>query len=149
MITYDFEGWDSCKDEVRQLCVAHWEEIALNKDVIPLDPDWERYAAADKAGSMVFVTCRDNGRLIGYSIWFITKHLHYKQTTWAYNDVIFLLKPYRKGRIGLKLINFSEYYMKVLGADKIAWHVKVTNDWTPILRRMGYVMEDIVMGKVV
>jgi hypothetical protein len=51
---------------------------------------------------------------------------------------------------GLRALGFkSEIFMRQLGCKKIQWHVKVTNNWTHILERLGYAKEDIVMGKVV
>jgi hypothetical protein len=149
MIEFGAERLSEIREELKELIGLHWEEIAVHKDKIPLDPDWEKYAAYDKQGNIVFITCRDGGKLIGYSVWFINHHMHYKRTLFALNDIVFIKKEYRKGRNGINLIKFSEYMMKALGADKILWHVKVSNDWTNILRRLGYDNEDIVMGKVV
>jgi len=143
------ESWDQIKDEFIALSVDHYREIALNQDKIPLDPDYDKYKSMGDNHSMIFISVRDNGKLIGYAFWMICQHLHYKSTRWAYNDIIYLDPKYRRSGLGLKLIKASEQVMIDAGAKKIAWHVKVTNDWTPILARLGYIKEDIVMGKVV
>jgi len=149
MMEYSVQKLKEFRGELDDLIWLHWEEIALNKDQINLDPDWDKYEEGDRNGQIVWITCRHKGILVGYSSWFLTKHLHYKNHTWAYNDIVYLKKEHRRGRNGLDLIRYSEYVMKLLGADKIAWHVKSTHDWTPILRRMGYGLEDMTMGKVV
>ena len=64
------------------------------------------------------------------------------------NDVLFLKKEHRSGSTGIKLIKYSEQKMKELGANKIAWHVKHSNDFRPILYRMGYADEDSIVGKM-
>jgi hypothetical protein len=38
--------------------------------------------------------------------------------------------------------------MKEFGANKITWHVKYSNDFRPILHRMGYADEDSIVGKM-
>ena len=38
--------------------------------------------------------------------------------------------------------------MKELGATKMTWHIKHANDIRPILHRMGYADEDIIVGKM-
>ena len=43
MITYQDETYDSCIDEIKPLFFKHWEEIAGNKDVIALEPDFDKY----------------------------------------------------------------------------------------------------------
>ena len=49
---------------------------------------------------------------------------------------------------GIKLLKFSEKFMIDIGANKITWHVKHKNDFRNILYRMGYVDEDIIVGKM-
>jgi hypothetical protein len=66
----------------------------------------------------------------------------------ATNDVLFLIKRVRTGTTGIKLIKYSEQRMKELGATKMTWHIKHANDIRPILHRMGYVDEDIIVGKM-
>jgi hypothetical protein len=86
--------------------------------------------------------------LIGYSAFFLKPHIHYKDILVASNDVLFLKKEHRVGRFGLKLIKYSEQKMKELGANKITWHIKSSNDFSPILHRMGYIDEDIIVGRM-
>ena len=38
---YQIEKVRDCRKEVQPLIEKHWEEIALNQDVIKLNPDWE------------------------------------------------------------------------------------------------------------
>ena len=51
---------------LKGLAPDHWEEVANNKDTIPLDIDWERYRALDDDGSLHVLTARDDGELVGY-----------------------------------------------------------------------------------
>lgn len=144
---FQAESLAEVRSEVDELFRLHWEEIALNQDRIKLDPDFKVYEELARAGQFMFITCRVDGELVGYSAWIIRPHPHYKSTTFAYNDVIFLKKEHRRGRVGLELIKTSEYLMEVLGADKIQWHVKSSNDWGKILKRLGYVPEETVWGR--
>jgi GNAT superfamily N-acetyltransferase len=135
-------------DELSELVKLHYEEVALHKENVPLAPMWERYSHLEAADAFVLYTARMDGKLIGYSAFFINRHMHYGDTVMAHNDVIFMHPDHRRGVAGIKLIKFCEQQLRDSGVVKITWHVKTNKDWKKILERMGYVAEDIIMGKV-
>ena len=146
MITYQSESYFTARDD--GLIQMHYDEIALHKEVIPLDPDWNRYDLLEAAQDLACITARDDGKMIGYSVFFLQNHIHYKSTRMAFNDVLYLHPDYRKGRTGIKLIQHSEDHLKWLGIKKVVWHIKKANDFSPILQRMGYGSEEVVMAKI-
>lgn len=133
--------------EMQPLTEAHWREIANYQDVIALRPDREFYLRQCAEGGVLAITCRCDGALVGYSIFFLRTLAHYGQVKQAVNDVIFL-DPEHRGPMGLKLIDDSERLCAAIGMDKIVWHVKPTKDWSAILKRRGYICEDMILGKV-
>jgi len=137
------------KPEMEPLLEDHYQELTLHKDKIKLDPDWDLYDKLEKSKQFYLLTARDEstGQLIGYSAWFVKPHIHYKNTIVAANDVLFLHKEHRQGMTGIRLIKYSEQEMKKY-AHKITWHVKSENDFRPILHRMGYIDEDLILGKM-
>ena len=88
MIEFGVESFDQAVNDIQELIKLHYEEIALNKDVIPLDPDWDKYRALMTNNLACLITARDDGKLVGYSIFFVTSHPHYKSTIFANNDLI-------------------------------------------------------------
>jgi hypothetical protein len=149
MITFNIEPVLDCKEEMLSLLDEHYEELTLNKHVVKLNPNWSEYDRREKAGKFVYLTARDGDTLIGYSAWFVDYHIHYADLKVAMNDVIFLKKEYRQGMTGIKLIKYSEKVVRELGVNKVAWHIKESNDFRPILQRMGYAEEDIIVGKII
>lgn len=145
MVTYTVEKMADILDEFKDLCVHHWREIANYKDEIALDPDWGKYLKMEEIGMLVVITARDHDILVGYSVFIVTPHLHYRQCVVAMNDLIFIL-PDRRGYAGAKLILESHRVMVALGADRIMWHIKPRNDWSSVLGKMGYKQEEIMMG---
>lgn len=155
MITIARERLTDCLDDIKPLLASHWREVALYQEQVPLAPDFEQYLKLDAAGAVVTVTARDNGILIGYSVFFLRIHLHYSSCLVASNDVLFLDARYRKSTTaGIRLIRESESELETerdhRGASsiRVVWHVKPKNDWSPILGRMGYEQEEIIMGKL-
>lgn len=134
--------------EAQTLLEQHYQELTLHKEHIRLSVDWDKYYKLESIGGFVLITARDEGKLVGYSAFFVSSHIHYKETKVAMNDVLFLHKDYRKGSTGIKLIKESEKIMKDLDVSKIVWHVKLSNDFTPILKRMGYISEEVCVGKI-
>lgn len=149
MIKFGVERYHQVSEDIKELIKLHYEEIAVNKDVIPLDPDWDKYKSLCDNGLLMIITARDEGKLIGYSIFFITNHLHYKSTVYANNDLLYLHPDYRRGSLGIKFIKTSEIYLKQKGVAKIMWHIKFNKDFRVLLHRMGYIDEDIIVGKII
>lgn len=143
------ESWQSVQPEIEKLIEEHWEEVALYKDDVPLDPNWPAYAKLADTGILCAVTARAAGELVGYALFFVTPHLHYKSTMSATNDVLFLKKSHRKGAAGWVLIRAAEKVLRGMGAQRISWHVKVQHDFGVLLKRLGYDAEETMWGKFV
>ncbi len=78
MITAQLESWVPLLPELQPLLPGHWEELALNKDKVPLDPQWDEYLRRDKLNQLITVTLRLDGKLVGYFLGFLCPGLHYK-----------------------------------------------------------------------
>lgn len=148
MTSYQKESLCDVIAEVEPLLELHYRELTLNRDVVKLNPDWSRYSELEHAGAFHVFTARDGCRLIGYSAFFLGPHLHYKDLVVANNDVLYLHPDARSGMAGIRLIKTSEAGMKALGAAKITWHAKHSNDLQQILARLGYTDEEVIMGKI-
>ena len=83
-------------------------------------------------------TVRDNGVLIGYCVFIITRHVHYKKERFANSDVFFLHKDYRKGLTGYKLLKKSIDFIKQCGIRNFLITVKLSKDYPKVLRRLGF-----------
>lgn len=148
MIVFSVELVSLIKDEMWPLLERHYQELTLNKEVVKLEVDWTQYESLEKLGMLEAITAREDGLLVGYSVFFVHHHMHYKSLKVASNDVLFLSSEHRKGSIGIRLIKESEKHMRAIGVNKIAWHVKHSLDWSKILVRLGYANEELVLGKI-
>jgi hypothetical protein len=133
--------------ELQVLLPLNYEELTLNKDHVKLDPDWNRYQCMSDNSELSIFTARDGVELVGYAFFFVLPHIHYKNLVVANNDVLFLKKEYRTGMTGIKFLKYCDEQLKSR-CDKITWHIKDTNDFSPLLKRMGYSVEDTIMGKI-
>ena len=65
---FALEALAQVKREAEPLLQQHYEEIALNKDKIKLNPDWRAYAELDKINALRVFTARKDGKLMGYFV---------------------------------------------------------------------------------
>lgn len=112
-------------NEALPLFKRHHAEIALYQDRVPWKPDWDIYYARERAGGMVIVTARSNGVLIGYIAQVVGPGLHFNETLWSFNDVIWLDPNYREGWVGIKLITEMEKALRERGIKVFEMNPKV------------------------
>lgn len=129
----------SCWDEIMELASAHWLETESYRHNQPFAPSFDRYVSYDKAGWLMQVTARDQGRLVGYATMYVTPSMH-SQSMIATEDTYFLLPEYRKGRNAIQLLDFTERECARRGAVEITMTSKLTNKAGRILELRGYEM---------
>lgn len=137
-ITFQVESFEDTVEEMKPLFDLHWEEIAIHRDKIKLNPDYEQYALLCEAGALHIVTARDGGKMIGYFISFLQPHLHYLDHTFAINDVLFLLPEYRHTDIGAGMFMYAEEKLKEAGASVIIIHMKTHAPFDSLCLALGY-----------
>lgn len=148
MITYQQESLTTYKADAMPLLEKHWQEIALNKDKIKMNPDWESYASLEDAGILKIFTAREDQRLVGYFVVLVKTHLHYKDNLFAYNDVLFLDAEYRKGFTGSKLMKFAEACLKEDGVEVMVVNTKRHKPFDVLLKWLGYSHIENLYSKV-
>ncbi len=147
-LKYSVENWFDCKEEMEWLFPIHWEEVALNKDTIPLDMWFEEYDKFAKADILHIVTIRDDDKIVGYYWAIIKPHMHYKESLTAFTDMFFLHPSYRKGMNGIKLFKFFEESVRELGVQRIIASTKTKLDKSAIFERLNYKRAEIVYTKI-
>jgi predicted GNAT superfamily acetyltransferase len=136
-------------DELCALFQDHWDEVALNKQVMALKPDMPRYQAMNEQGALVVLGAWDDERLVGYSVNFVMQHLHYADLRICSNDLLFVSQAVRKGRVGLRLIRATEAAAKDAGARLMLWHGKPNTALVEIMPALGYGVQDVIFSKEV
>ena len=149
MTTIVYEDVDGFKflDELEALFPEHYEELCVTKDY-EANPDYDAYKAMAKAGILRCITCRSDGKLIGYIIFMVHKHLHYKDCMTAFEDLYFVSKEYRKGRIGIRLFQYAEKVLKERGVNRIVMHTTIHLDNSKLFEYLGYKFTDKIFTKM-
>lgn len=146
-MNYQLECLASVKDDIIPLIEQHWELVALNKDKIKLNPDWEQYALLDAAGIFKAFTARNNGVLVGYFILLVSQSLHYKDHIFATCDIIFVAPEARKGATGYKLLKYAENWCKENNVSLLNVNTKVHIPFDALLEKTGFNLTERLYSK--
>lgn len=131
------------------LFADHWDEIAKNKQVMILNPDWDAYRLLESQGKLLVLAAFIDGKMVGYSANIVARHLHYFDLVVCNNDILFVHKDHRASPIGLRLIKETEKMAKQAGAQMMLWHAKERTALDKIMPKLKYKVQDIIYSKEV
>ena len=138
MISYQVELVTEVLDEIKPLLRAHYEEISTDKEIRVLDPDYDKYIQLNEMGGLRVFTVRDDGVLIGYFVTLMTPHIHYMQTEFAMNDIMYLDPGHRGGTVGYRMVKLAIEDLKNLGVEVLIIHMKVEYPFRELLSKLGF-----------
>jgi len=149
VITYQVERFADTYEEALPLLCAHWEEVGVNKEAVPFDPDVKGYLELEQLGMFHVVTARERGRLVGYHASLVKTHLHYNSTLVAFTDIYYLDPVQRaKPRAALRLFQATEKTLRQRGVRLIISTTKIHLDKSKLFSYLGYQETDRVFMKV-
>jgi hypothetical protein len=134
-------------EELKQIIPAHYDELCVAKD-FPLEPDWEAYGRIYVAGMLRCITARTEDELVGYALFIVQPHIHYRTCKTAFEDVYFLKKEYRLGRTGIRLFQFAEEVLRADGVNRVIMHTKIHVDNSRLFEYLGYKYTDKLYTKI-
>jgi GNAT superfamily N-acetyltransferase len=138
VITAHVESLRSNLEELKPLLPLHWEELALNKDKVPLDPQYDLYLAREDAGQLLMVVLREAGKMVGYFVGFIAPGLHY-QTCLTLTMDIFYVHPSVRARFGgVRLFKAVQAEAKRRGVQRMFVGSKCHADASRLFEALGY-----------
>lgn len=143
--TFKREAASDILDEVAPLLMAHFKEVGHHQD-IKLNPDLSAYANLEKLGLIRTYTVRqEDGELVGYAVYFVKHHIHYRDSLQAIQDVIYV-RPGNRG-MGGRFIKWCDEELRKDGVQVVHQHIKAAHNFGPMLERMGYELVDYLYQK--
>lgn len=139
MITAHIESFEQGLAELQVLLPLHYEELALNRDKVPLIPQYHVYIERERRGELLYVTLREAGTLVGYFIGFIAPGLHYSTCLTCTMDIFYVRKENRVGRCGINLFKFVQRELIRRGVQR--WFVgsKLHADASALFKYLKFV----------
>lgn len=137
-LTYAVESLRDVLTEAEQLWHQHWQETEGYREQQGYNPDVEQFLRLDELGWFKEYTARDaSGRLVGHLGYIVYKSRHTQRPT-AIEDYFYLVPEARRGLNAVKLIRFAVNDLKAQGVCEVGMSSKLTNDITPLLKRVGF-----------
>jgi len=124
--------------EKHNLEVAHYQDI-------PLNIDKNTYEKLEETGIVRCFIARQDGKIIGYSIFTINQNIHYKTSKQALQNAIFI-DPKKRG-FGMKFIKWCDDELRKDDVQVVYHCVTARHDFGSGLKRLGYELVDFVYGK--
>lgn len=140
VIYYWREKIADCWDEGKDLILKNNAETGAVENE-KFNPSLERYRQIEDLGMLRLFTMRDGSKLIGYCVMFVTPSLHYPDTTWAHQDVLYVVPEWR-GFAAVKFLRFIDRQLKNDGVDFVMRQVTEKKDFSRTLERMGYEVKE-------
>jgi GNAT superfamily N-acetyltransferase len=143
------ETFDEFWPDAGPLLDRNYREVAAHQDV-PLAVDVDAYRNTEAAGRLCILTARDAGHLVGYAVFVVSAHPHYKSSFQAQQDVLYLDAPYRRHGFGVDILRFSERVLGAKGCQFVIHHAKVAHPALgELLAHRGYdVVEHIYVKRL-
>lgn len=111
------------------------------------ETDWASYLAMEDAGTVLALTMRDYGKLVGYAVYIVGHDL-------AECDAVFVEPRRRMGHASLHFFRFAEATLLDRGVREIKTSIRPINrqkrgdhSLAPLFMRMGYRLQSLVYGK--
>lgn len=115
----------------------HHKEIPIIN--APLELDEEKYKDLEKIYATRCYTVRDDkDYLIGYVVFILDFHLLFKGKLFASQNALYIDPIYRKHGIGKGLLEYAENALKELNVVAIRHYVPEVNDFSGLIKNMGY-----------
>lgn len=138
-VSFQTETWAqfSSDPEAQGLWLEEAQELAgLGEYSAGLAPDRELYSALAETGMLLILTARRDGRLIGYYMGLVKRHMH-SPIVCGFHDLYFLTKTERKGMTGYRLLLAVLQKLKALGCQRVYWSAPAGSTAERLYKRVG------------
>lgn len=132
------ESWDECSEIKKDTCAYHGQRG------LAIDPDIDQFLFLANHQSLIAMTLRDEHSVLrGYALVIIYRSLHLKTELCGNVDTFYVQPDHRRSMP--RLMSAIEETLRERGVSIIGWPVTMTGKLYEILKRRGYIADDVVM----
>lgn len=132
------ECWDECSEIKKDTCAFHGQRG------LPIDPNNEQYLLMQKSGFLIAMTLRSSeGVLHGYALMITYYSLHLRKELCGNVDTFYVQPSHR--RFMPRFMTTIEGTFRERGVSVVGWPVTMTGLLFQILKKRGYIADDVVM----
>jgi len=139
MITYQEEKFTNILTEFDKMLSVHMAEMNyFQLNGAKFDPDYEKYIRGQQNNYYTLLTARDDGKLVGYTVFGVCPHIRFKSTLYASEDLYYVDPEYRRRGIARQLFKEMEKILTERGVAFILSTTKTYLDRSGLLEQNGY-----------
>jgi len=138
MMTFAVESLTENLESLKPMFPLHWQELALNKDQVPLDPQYDIYLARDARAEVMFIAGREAGEIMAYFVGFVAPGLHYKTCLTLTMDIFWVKPEYRGKSAGIRLFKTVEAEARRRGVQRMFMGSKLHKDAGWLFETLDY-----------
>jgi len=136
-VTFAVESFRAVLPELHGLHVEHYAQTEVHRRHIPMNPDYDAMTAEELNGSLVQITARQGGTLVGHIRLYIRTGRHTK-TKHAIEDAMYLREHVRGGRTAMRMVQYGELVLRQLGVSEVRCTAKLVNGAARFFEGLGY-----------
>ncbi len=136
-------------EELKPMFEQHYEEIAMYRDKIDLKPDYDKYSTIEDTGSFKAFVIRDDDKIVGYSFYFLSNHIHYSDHVYAVNDIVFVHPDYRGGVLAFDFLAYVEDKLADYGVSVVTMHMKTFAAFENLMKCLEYDKAEFLYSKYI
>ena len=126
--------------DARELTKSHHSEVEIFKGE-KLEIDVNKYLNCEEHGALKVFTARVEGKLVGYSTFFLYTHSHHLNTVHASQDTLYI-HPDHRG-VGLEFCQYCDEQLKLAGVKHVHRSMPVGSLFIEKLASNGYEIKEI------
>jgi hypothetical protein len=123
----------------------NWQSSSSYQESIDLQPNLARYKQMDAAGMVLCMTARDQGKLVGYCIWYIVTSLNYNGK--SAHGVAWYVDDEHHG-YGISLLRRGHALLRAQKIDRFYWFAVPDSTLCRLLVADGYKPHEVVLEKI-
>lgn len=132
------ECWDECSEIKKDTCAFHGQRG------LPIDPNNDVYLALQGQNQLIAMTLRSEaGSLHGYALAITYFSLHLRKELCGNVDTFYIQPEYRQSMP--RFMSAIEDELRSRGVSIIGWPVTLSGLLYKILKKRGYIADDVVM----
>ena len=136
------------EEDLETLMHAHWRECSIDQAEVPFDPDWAMAYTMERCNILHCFGLYRHEHLVGYSVFEVSTHLHFKTTKFAYNSGAYIT-PEHRGFGGAFLVDSTDKLLREMGCKKIVYLVPSSSALGAVLKHIGYEPSESYFTKLV
>ena len=144
MIVVQSETLEQAWTDLVPLIFAYWKEAETHRHYQGIELRRDRYDEYERAGMLHCVTVRDDGRLVGYALGYVSVSMRSQVKIWG--DDMFYIQPAYRSR-ALALIQFIEEYCRCHGIAEIILNGLTSGTTPQVLEYIDYTPVSVQYSK--